>query len=137
MPYVSSSGRKFRVDGPGIRLEQRAKPLLLVSAVLLCFMAVVRQGVAAAATLVAPASIQASRRAAPRVDVAAATPRDSMELLASRREASRFELDAAPNATNATRAAPIGEMVEDAAADEPLRNMSANESEARISTQSV
>jgi len=63
MPYVSSSGKMFHVDGPVGRrkLEQKAKPLLLGCAVLLCFLAVVRQGTAAAATIVAPAAIKASR----------------------------------------------------------------------------
>ena len=66
----------FHVDGPSGRrkLEQKAKPLLLGSAVLLCFGAVLRQGTAAASsTLMSPAAIKASRQlqgsaAAPALD---------------------------------------------------------------------
>jgi hypothetical protein len=76
MPFVSSSGKVFHVDGPSGRrkLEQKAKPLLLGSAVLLCFGAVLRQGTAAASsTLMSPAAIKASRQlqgsaAAPALD---------------------------------------------------------------------
>ena len=65
MPFVSSSGKVFHVDGPGGRrkLEQKAKPLLLGSAVLLCFGVVLRQGSAAASSLVSPAAIKSARRA--------------------------------------------------------------------------
>ena len=65
MPFVSSSGKVFHVDGPGGRrkLQQKAKPLLLGSAVLLCFGAVLRQGSAAASAIVSPATLKASRRA--------------------------------------------------------------------------
>ena len=65
MPFVSSSGKVFHVDGPSGRrkLEQKAKPLLLGSAVLLCFGAVLRQGTAAASsTLMSPAAIKAARQ---------------------------------------------------------------------------
>ncbi len=65
MPFVSSSGKVFHVDGPSGRrkLEQKAKPLLLGSAVLLCFGAVLRQGTAAASSsLMSPAAIKAARQ---------------------------------------------------------------------------
>ena len=59
MPYVSSSGKLFHLDGPNRKLEQKAKPLLLVAAVLICFLTVVRQGTAAAV-----AGLSAARPAA-------------------------------------------------------------------------
>ena len=71
MPYVSSSGKKFHVDGPE-RLEKRAQPLLLLVAFLFSLWAMVRAGKAAAATLVSPASLKASRSFVPRVDAARA-----------------------------------------------------------------
>ena len=97
MPFVSSSGKVFHVDGPSGRrkLEQKAKPLLLGSAVLLCFGAVLRQGTAAASsTLMSPAAIKASRQlqgSAAAQGSVAAPPLDQ-----PRAEVPRAEVTAAP-----------------------------------------
>ena len=94
MPFVSSSGKVFHVDGPSGRrkLEQKAKPLLLGSAVLLCFGAVLRQGTAAASsTLMSPAAIKASRQLQ---GSAAAPPLDQPRAEVPRAEVTAAHLNA-------------------------------------------
>ena len=106
MPFVSSSGKVFHVDGPSGRrkLEQKAKPLLLGSAVLLCFGAVLRQGTAAASsTLMSPAAIKASRQLQ---GSAAAPPLDQPRAEVPRAEAAHLnamvEDEEAPGVANAS-----------------------------------
>ena len=52
MPYISSSGQVYTIDGPRQRRVQLEKPILLAVAMLLCVFVLARQGTAALASAV-------------------------------------------------------------------------------------
>ena len=52
MPYISSSGKVYTIDGPRQRRVQLEKPILLAVAMLLCVFVLARQGTAALASAV-------------------------------------------------------------------------------------
>ena len=91
------------MDGPE-KLEKKMQPLILLVALLFSLWAMVRGFKAAAATLVSPASIKASRSFVPRVDAARAAA-----------AAAAIAEAAAPDTSQATAmAALVGSMVEEA-----------------------
>ena len=52
MPYISSSGQVYTIDGPRQRRVQLEKPILIAVAMLLCVFVLARQGTAALASAV-------------------------------------------------------------------------------------